>query len=84
MCLIIKEQENFINKVNYLDFDIMLLYFLFCNIFNILLYINKWGNVFSFRDRSVLVNIEKICLIRNEFGYSLEIFILEIDFNNKW
>lgn len=62
----------------------MLLYFLFCNIFNILLYINRWGNVFSFRDRSVLVNIEKICLIRNEFGYSLEIFILEIDFNNKW
>lgn len=62
----------------------MLLYFLFCNLFNILLYINNWGNVFSFRDRSVLVNIERICLIRNEFGYSLEIFILEIDFNNKW
>lgn len=62
----------------------MLLYFLFCNVFNILLYINRWGNVFCIGDRSVLVNIEKFCLIRNEFGYSLEIFILEIDFNNKW
>lgn len=29
-------------------------------------------------------NIEKLRLIRNEFGHSSEISISETDFNNKW
>lgn len=83
-CPITKEQENLINKANYSDFDITLLYFLLRNISNIPPHTNKWGNVPSSRDRSVSANIEKIRLIRNEFGHSSEISISETDFNNKW
>lgn len=83
-CPITKEQENLINKANYSDFDITLLYFLLRNLSNIPPHTNNWGNVPSSRDRSVSANIEKIRLIRNEFGHSSEISISETDFNNKW
>lgn len=83
-CPITKEQENLINKANYSDFDITLLYFLLRNLSNIPPHTNNWGNVPSSRDRSVSANIERIRLIRNEFGHSSEISISETDFNNKW
>lgn len=58
----------------------MLLYFFLCNICLIILYVNGWGNDFCLFDRSVLVNIEWICLKRNEYGYSLKFYIIEKEF----
>lgn len=83
-CPITKEQEHLINKANYSDFDITLLYFLLRNVSNIPPHTNRWGNVPCSGDRSVSANIEKLRLIRNEFGHSSEISISETDFNNKW
>lgn len=81
---ITNEQENLINKANYSDFDITLLYFLLRNISKIPSHTNQWGNIPSPGDKSVSANIERIRLIRNEFGHSSEISISDTDFNNKW
>lgn len=83
-CQITKEQENLINKANYSDFDVTLLYFLLRNISNIPQHTNQWGNTPRPGDNSVSANIEMIRLIRNEFGHSSDFSISENDFKNKW
>lgn len=65
---------------NYLEFDIILFYVLFCNVLFILLYVIKWGKNFNLIDRSVLVNIERICIKRNYYLYIKYFLILKIDF----
>lgn len=82
--LITKEQGNLINKANYSDFDVTLLYFLLRNISNIPPHKNQWGNAPSPGDSSVSANIEMIRLIRNEFGHISEFSISDNDFKNKW
>lgn len=81
---ITKEQETLINKAKYSDFDITLLYFLLRNISNIPPHTNQWGYIPISGDKSLSANIEKIRLIRNEFGHSSEISISDTDFNKKW
>lgn len=81
---ITKEQENLIQKAIYSDFDITLLYFLLRNISNIPSHTNQWGNIPISGDTSLSANIEKIRLIRNEFGHSSAISISDTDFNRKW
>lgn len=66
--LITQEQELIINKGNYSDFDISLLYVLLRNISQIPPHTKKWGNSPSQCDRSVSASIERIRLIRNTLG----------------
>lgn len=83
-CLISKEQENFIYGKIYKNFDIFLFYIILCNICQVLDYKEGWGNVLLLIDRSVFVNIERIWLIRNEYGYSFEFLVLDIEFKRRW
>lgn len=65
-------------------FDILLFYLFLCNVCIIIEYVNKWGNDLNLSDRCFLVNIERMCMIRNEFGYYFEFFILDLEFEKKW
>lgn len=82
--LITKEQESLINKGNYSNFDISLLYVLLRNITQIPPHINKWGNTPRQCDRSVSANIERIRLTRNDLGHISKIAISDHTFNTKW
>lgn len=82
--LITKEQESLINKENYSDFDISLLYVLLRNLTQIPQHINKWGNTPRQCDKSVSANIERIRLIRNTLGHISELSISDHTFNTKW
>lgn len=81
---ITKEQQNLIHNKNYSDFDITLLYFLLRNISTIPQHFNKWGNDPQPTDRSVSANIERIRLIRNEYGHISNILIPDKEFKSKW
>nr|XP_034315639.1 uncharacterized protein LOC117685382 [Crassostrea gigas] len=80
---ITKEQEKVIHNGNYLDFDITLLYFSLRNISSIQPHSKQWGNEPIPSDRSVSANIERIRLIRNEYGHCTDISISDTDFNKK-
>lgn len=83
-CPISKEQEKLIHGKIYEDFDISLLYIILRNICQIPEHKNRWGNVPLPTDRSVSANIERIRIIRNEYGHSSEFSVSNIEFKRKW
>ncbi|XP_052691397.1 uncharacterized protein LOC128169276 [Crassostrea angulata] len=82
--LINQHQETLIYSKDYLKFDVTLLYFLLRNMCSIQPHSNKWGNNPHPGDRSVSGNIERIRLIRNEYGHNSERSISDIDFKIKY
>lgn len=71
----------FIDKGNFLEFDILLFYYFLCNFCGIFEYLNCWGEDFCLNDRSEFVNIERICIVRNKwYGYVKIIFVFEMEF----
>lgn len=83
-CLINKDQQKFVWGGNYFEFDIILFYIFLCNLLIFLLFLNGWGNDLDKNDRSVFVNIERICLERNKYGYKFDIYLIDIVFNEKY
>lgn len=79
-----KEQEMRINKGNYFEFDITLLYFLFRNISSIKPHSKQWGNSPDPLDRSVSANIERIRGIRNDYVHRKHPSISKSDFDREW
>nr|XP_034320280.1 uncharacterized protein LOC105342216 isoform X1 [Crassostrea gigas]XP_034320282.1 uncharacterized protein LOC105342216 isoform X1 [Crassostrea gigas]XP_034320283.1 uncharacterized protein LOC105342216 isoform X1 [Crassostrea gigas] len=82
--LINQHQETLVYSKDYLKFDVTLLYFLLRNMCSIQPHSNKWGNNPKSGDRSVSGNIERIRLIRNEYGHNSERFISDTDFKIKY
>uniref|UniRef100_A0A8W8HKP6 DZIP3-like HEPN domain-containing protein n=1 Tax=Magallana gigas TaxID=29159 RepID=A0A8W8HKP6_MAGGI len=82
--LINQHQERLVYSKDYLKFDVTLLYFLLRNMCSIQPHSNKWGNNPHPGDRSVSGNIERIRLIRNEYGHNSERSISDIDFKIKY
>lgn len=80
---ITKEQEKLVYNGKYSEFDITLLYFLLRNIVQIKPHSNKWGSHPCLSDRSLSANIERIRLIRNEYGHTSKISISDTDFHKR-
>lgn len=83
-CSISKEQENLIHGKIYKNFDISLLYIILRNICQVPDHKEGWGNVPLPTDRSVSANIERIRLIRNEYGHSSEFSVSDTEFKRRW
>lgn len=83
-CPINTEQEKLIHGKIYEDFDISLLYTILRNICQIPEHKNEWGHVPFSTDRSVSANVERIRLIRNEYGHISECSFSDIEFKIKW
>lgn len=83
-CPINTEQEKIIYCKIYDNFDISLLYTVLRNICQIPEHKNGWGDVPSPTDRSVSANIERIRLIRNEYGHNSELSVSNTEFKRKW
>lgn len=81
---ITKTQEQLVYGRNYSQFDISLLYFLLRNLCSIPPHTKQWGNNPRPGDRSVSANIERIRLIRNEYGHNSEFSISVNNFNDIW
>uniref|UniRef100_A0A8W8NXM6 DZIP3-like HEPN domain-containing protein n=1 Tax=Magallana gigas TaxID=29159 RepID=A0A8W8NXM6_MAGGI len=79
-----KQQEALVYGQDYSKFDVTLMYFLLRNMCSIQPHSNKWGNNPHPGDRSVSANIERIRLIRNEYGHNSETSMSDTDFNNKY
>ncbi|XP_052691399.1 uncharacterized protein LOC128169278 [Crassostrea angulata] len=82
--LINQHQETLVYSKDYLKFDVTLLYFLLRNMCSIKPHSNKWGNNPHHGDKSVSGNIERIRLIRNEYGHNSERSISDKDFKIKY
>lgn len=82
-CPINKEQKNLVGGGNYSEFDITLLYTLIRNVSAIPQHLNNWGNDPKPGDRSVSANVERIRLIRNQYGHSSATSLTDISFNKK-
>ena len=82
--LINKHQEALVYGHDYSKFDVTLLYFLLRNMCSIQPHSNKWGNNPHPGDRGVSANIERIRLIRNEYGHNSETSISDTDFKQKY
>nr|XP_034320275.1 uncharacterized protein LOC105346459 isoform X9 [Crassostrea gigas]XP_034320276.1 uncharacterized protein LOC105346459 isoform X9 [Crassostrea gigas]XP_034320277.1 uncharacterized protein LOC105346459 isoform X9 [Crassostrea gigas] len=82
--LINQHQETLVYSKDYLKFDVTLLYFLLRNMCSIQPHSNTWGNNPNPGDRSVSGNIERIRLIRNEYGHNTERSISDTDFKKKY
>lgn len=82
--LINKRQEKLVYGQDYSNFDVTLLYFLLRNMSSIQPHSNNWGNNPSLGDKSVSANIERIRLIRNEYGHNSERSTSDADFNIKY
>lgn len=81
---ITKTQEQLVYGKDYSKFDITLLYFLLRNLCSIPPHMTQWGNNPRLGDRSVSANIERIRLIRNEYGHNSEFSISTNNFNDIW
>lgn len=79
-----KHQENLVYGHDYSKFDVTLLYFLLRNMCSIQPHSNKWGKNPRAGDRSVSANIERIRLLRNEYGHNSETSISDTDFIKKY
>ncbi|XP_052691383.1 uncharacterized protein LOC128169265 [Crassostrea angulata] len=79
-----QHQETLVYSKDYLKFDVTLLYFLLRNMCSIQPHSNTWGNNPQPGDRGVSGNIERIRLIRNEYGHNSERSISDIDFKIKY
>lgn len=82
-CPINKEQEKLVCGGKYSAFDITLLYTLIRNVSAIPQHLNNWGNDPQPGDRSVSANVERIRLIRNQYGHSSDISLTDTAFNDK-
>lgn len=82
--LINPHQETLVYGKDYSNFDVTLLYFLLRNMCSIQPHSNKWGNNPNPGDKSVSANIERIRLIRNEYGHNSERSMSDTDFNIKY
>lgn len=82
-CPINKDQQKLVYGGNYSIFDITLLYTLIRNVSAIPQHLSNWGNHPQSGDRSVSANVERIRLIRNEYGHSSAISLTYIAFNKK-
>lgn len=82
--LINQHQETLVYSKDYLKFDVTLLYFLLRNMCSIQPHSNKWGNNPHPGDKSLSGNIERIRLIRNEYGHNSERSISDTDFKIKY
>lgn len=70
-----------IDSEDYLNFDISLFYMFLWYLVLFFFFGNGWGREFDFFDRSVLVNIERICLMRNKnVVYVIGVLFLSFDF----
>ncbi|XP_052694536.1 uncharacterized protein LOC128172866 [Crassostrea angulata] len=78
--LINKHQEALVYGHDYSKFDVTLLYFLLRNMCSIQPHSNKWGKNPRAGDGSVSANIERIRLLRNEYGHNSETSISDTDF----
>lgn len=83
-CPINKDQEQLICGGNFSAFDITLLYTLLRNVSAIPQHLNNWGNDPEPGDRSVSANIERIRLIRNQYGHSSDASLTDTAFNKKY
>lgn len=81
--LINKQQEALVYGQDYSKYDLTLLYFLLRNMCSIQPHSNNWGNNPSSVDKSVSANIERIRMIRNEYGQNLERSISDTNFDKK-
>lgn len=79
-----KQQEQLVYGGNYSQFDITLLYLLLRNMCLIPQHTKQWGNEPDSGDRGVSANIERIRLMRNEYGHSSDTSISDTNFNVKW
>lgn len=80
-----KTQQQQINRGNYSNFDIPLLYVLLRNICSIPQHRLKWGNTPSPTDRSLSANIERMRLVRNKYyGHATHFAIQDTEFINQW
>lgn len=82
--LINKQQEAIVYGKDYSKLDVTLLYFLLRNMCSIQPHSNKWGNNPNPGDKSVSANIERVRLIRNDYGHNSETYISDTDFNIKY
>lgn len=78
--LINKHQEALVYGHDYSKFDVTLLYFLLRNMCSIQPHSNKWGKNPRAGDGSVSANIERIRLLRNEYGHNSETSISDTNF----
>lgn len=79
-----KHQEALVYGHDYSKFDVTLLYFLLRNVCSIQPHSNNWGKNPSHGDKSVSANIERVRLIRNEYGHNSETSISDTDFKQKY
>lgn len=79
-----QKQQQLINIGTYSDFDITLLYFCLRNLCSIPAHGKKWGNDPSLVDRSLSANIERIRILRNDYGHATNYFLSDADFEQKW
>lgn len=77
-------QRQLIDGGDYSKFDISLLYLLLRNVCTITEHMNKWGNDPNPGDRCLSANIERIRIIRNEYGHCSEFSISDSEFEKKW
>lgn len=79
-----QSQQQLINSGTYSDFDITLLYFCLRNLCSIPAHKKKWGNDPSGMDRSPSANIERIRILRNDYGHATNYCLSDADFEQKW
>lgn len=78
-----KNQEQIVYGKNYSEFDITLLYFSLRNMCSLPTPQKGWGKDPSPGDKSVSANIERIRMIRNDYGHIKHCRISESDFKKK-
>lgn len=82
--LLNEQQLSCIGHKDYSKFDITLLYKVLRNFCSITEHNNRWGKPPDPKDRTVLANIERIRLIRNECIHSMGRTITEEQLEEKW
>lgn len=80
----ISKYQHLISSKNVSDFDITMLYFLLRNVCSIPPHANQWGKEPIQKDRSVSANIERIRLIRNEYGHFTQYSLSDVKFQQTW
>lgn len=82
--LISKEQIHLVNNGDYSKFDISLIYFLLRNTCSIPPHTEGWGKPPDPSDKSLSANVERIRILRNEWGHSTDSSLSDSDFKQSW
>lgn len=77
-------QITLVNNEDYSEFDISLIYFLFRNTCSLSPHKKQWGVMPDPNDDSVSANIERIRILRNEWGHSTDLSLSKSDFEQRW